>query len=287
MRLAVYYRVYAGNNLKSRPDWYDRRVCLRSLQETLAQSGVVVRFTFVSDGPFPDDLAPLVRPEDRTVHITGGSSAKALRRCYDVARSAARYDAADTLYWFAEDDYLYRPEAMRQLVAAAQTLPTTDYLALYVPDDSEWHATHPSQPYRAVPEVEQLRADVEGVPWHRTRQTTCTYGVRRGTLLADAWLLKLGSMAGGMWDAATWATVQRVEPYPWRYVLRDPAGYWSVRGVGKVVAKPAMRVLLNLIARFVPRPRRSLVAPEGNLAMHLETELVPAGAGWESLGRSA
>lgn len=124
-------------------------------------------------------------------------------------------------------------------------------------------------------------------PWHVIGQTTSTFGVRRDALVRDARLLRWGSTVGAPFDASTWAALQHVRPFAWRHLLSDLDGYASVRGLGKVVAKPAARLVLNLVSVWGRHPTRQLVAPTRDLAVHAESGRVPEDVGWDELGRAA
>jgi len=277
--LHVLYRTHPGGNRKPRPHWFSRALALKSLQRSVALLEGPTRWTFVADGGMSEAVAGLVRPGDDVVVVRGGAASSSLRRTVDVAVRAGAEDPAGTLYWFAEDDYLYRPEAVTQLTAAAQLLGPDAYLTLYTCDITSWCARHPSQPLVAVTDVADV--DVGGIAWHRIGSTTSSMAVTREALLADAGLLKLGTRAGAPFDLTTWSALQGISPYPWRYLLRDLDGYPTPRGVAKVVAKPPMRALLNVVAALRPAPaRRSLWAPVADLAMHLEVDVMPPGDDW-------
>lgn len=280
------YRTYASDNNKRRPDWYDRAAALRSLLQAQQAAGVPVTVTFVVDRQMASELEALVRPEDRVLTITGGSAAGSFRACLGVAVELAVAATSDTLFWFAEDDYVYRPEALAQLAAAVAGVEEADYFTLYVPDDSAWHAAHPSQPFRELRADEQRCALVDGREWRRVRQTTSTFGVRRDALLEDHRLLRLGTTVGAPFDAATWVALQRLRPFPWRHLFADLDPHLSPRGLAKVPAKPVMRTVLNVVSTARRRLPRVLLAPREDLAMHLERDLVPPGGGWDELGRS-
>ncbi|WP_299038880.1 hypothetical protein [uncultured Pseudokineococcus sp.] len=283
MRLHVLYRTRPGQNRKARPDFYSRSVALASLRRSVEESGEAVRISFVADGGLPDELAGAVREGERVHLVSGGSAAASMRACVRVAEGLAREDDGDVLYWLAEDDYLYRPDAVASLLAAAAAIPEADYLTLYTADGSAWFATHPSQPSRDVPSLPGGPVEVHGSVWDRVRGTTSTFGVRSRALREDGWLLRLASRAGSPIDGATWHSVQGMEPYSWRHLHRDLAPRRSVRGVGKVVVKPVMRVVVNLASHRRARAGRVLVAPREDLAMHLEVGLLPAGGDWERL----
>lgn len=285
MQISVLYRTHAGGNAKQRPAWYDRAATLRSLQHAESMAGVPVTVTFVVDRQMPPELTQLVRPQDQVVTIAGGSAAKSFRSCLGVAVTMAAAATPDTFLWFAEDDYAYRPESLHQLATAVAEVGDADYFTLYAPDDYAWHAEHASQPFYPLRADEERHADIDRRAWHRVRQTTSTFGVRRDALLEDARLLRLGSTVGAPFDSATWVALQGIQPFPWRHTLRDLDPYLTPRGLVKVPAKPLMRGVLNAAARTRRRPR-VLMAPREHLAMHLEHDKVPPGAGWDQLGRS-
>ena len=144
VELHVLYRTYAGMNSKKRPEWFDRRVALQSLLQSLDASGVESRITFLVDGRRPADLEDFDFP---TIGINGGNCAASFRGAIKAAAAIAADSSGDTLFWIAEDDYLYRPEAMSELASVARVSPQSAYLALHNPDDSRWHATtHPVSP---------------------------------------------------------------------------------------------------------------------------------------------
>ena len=286
MRLSVLYRTFPGSNDKRRPDWSSRTVALLSLREALDASGVDSTLTFVADGGLPDELASHVGPGERVVIVDGGSAAASFRRCVDVAAALAAHDPAETFYWLAEDDYLYRPDAFVRLSAAVDEVASADYFALYTADGSEWSATHKSQPDLTVPDLPEGRPTLDGVEWRRVRGTTSTFGVRGSALLADQRVLKLGSMVGAPFDGATWHALQGVAPFSWRHLLHDLDAYWSPRGVAKIVAKPVMRTVLNLEVARARSRARLLAAPVTDLAAHLEDGLIPAGYDWEARARA-
>ncbi|RBY87387.1 hypothetical protein [Blastococcus sp. TF02A-26] len=282
MRLQVLYRTHPGSNTKSRPSWFDRRAAWESLTASLAaveHSAVTV----VVDGGLPRELVEAIGREHRQVTVRGGRASTSFRCALAVGREISRTAPDDTLVWFAEDDYLYRPDAMPSLVAAVGALPDVDYFTLFTPDDSAWHASHPSQPDHRVPALPGGPVHAGGHRWQRIAKTTSTFGVRARALRSDRWLLDLGSRVGAPFDTATWHALQRLRPFPWRHLLSDLDPAASRRGTAKVVAKPAMRAVLNT-AGLVSRPR-VLVAPVDDLAVHMEVEHLSGGTDWAALAR--
>ena len=216
------------------------------------------------------------------MRIQGGRASSSFRGALAVAAGLAATEPADTLFWFAEDDYLYRPEAMGDLLAAAAAVPAADYLTLYAPDDAAWHAAHPSQPDRQPPSLPGGPVQVSGTGWDRIGKTTSTFGVRSAALLADRRLLDLGSRVGAPFDTATWHALQGFRPFPWRHVLADLDPAPGARGMVKVLAKPLMRTVLNGVTA-VARPSRTLIAPVQDLAVHMELGQVSAEVDWAAV----
>jgi len=281
--LHVLYRTHPRGNGKARPDFYDPVTAWASMLAALEQvPGATV--TVVADGGLPPALDEAVGPEHRRVLVRGGRASSSLRRALAVAAALARQEDGHTLFWFSEDDYLYRPEAMRSLCEAAAALPAADYLTLYTPDDSAWHAEHRSQPDQPVPPLPGGPVRVGGGLWQRAAKTTSTFGVRSAALRADRWLLDLGSRVGAPFDMATWHALQGLRPFPWRHLLADLEPAPGVRGLGKVAAKPLMRGALDL-ATAAARRHRVLVAPTRPLAAHMEVGYLPGSYDWAALAR--
>lgn len=269
--LTVFYRVTPASNGKPRPPWSSPRLALRSFLDALDRSGARTRFVTVADGGVPDELAGLLAERGEVVVVHGGSAPKSFRRLLDVARTVA----GDGLVWFAEDDYLYRPDAVTALLEAAEALPSADLLGLYTPDNAAWHARHRSQPGGHGPEQAW---QVGGRTWRRAWDSTSTFGLRARVLREDAWLLWLCSRCGGPWDHACVTALQGVAPYDWRHLHADLFLRPSRASAGRVVSRPLLRAAADTVALL--RRGRTWVAPEVSLATHLEPGYLAPGTDW-------
>ena len=263
----AYYRVTPTGNGKPRPHWFSERTAMRSF--LTAADRVDAEVVVVADGGVPATLHDLV--PGRVVEVRGGSAAKSFRRLLDVA------GAREGLVWFAEDDYLYRPEALEAVGEAAAALPQADYLGVYTPDNAAWHARARSQPARTGP-LETY--DVAGRAWRRAWASTSTFGLRAAALREDVGLLRLCSRAGGPWDHTCVLTVQGVPAYPWRHLYADLFLRPSWASAGRVVTRPAVRAAVDVAAR---RRSRTWVAPVVDLATHAEPGYVAPGTDWEQI----
>lgn len=271
--LHAFYRTTPAVNRKARPSWFSKRLALRSFLAAVAEAGPGVRVTFVADGGVPAGLADLVREAGPVVPVRGGDAPRSYRALLRVARSVR----GDGLVWFAEDDYLYLPHALRELRRAADALTGADYFGLYTPDNTAWHLDNPSQPGRRGP---QEQHDVGGTPWRRAWDSTSTFGLRTRALHRDARLLELCSRTGGPWDGTTVTTVQGVPSYAWRHLYADLHLRPTRASAQRVVGRPVLRGLANLAALDA---RARWVSPVTSLATHCEPAHLAAGTDWEAV----
>lgn len=271
--LHAFYRVTPAGNRKPRPPWFSKRLALRSFLGACAAAGPGVRVVFVADGGVPAELADLVRDAGPVVPVRGGDAPRSFRALLRVARQVRE----DGVVWFAEDDYLYRPEALQRLRAAADALPAADYFGLYTPDNTAWHLDHASQPGRRGP---QERYGVGGTAWQRAWDSTSTFGLRTAALHRDAGLLELCSRTGGPWDNTTVTTVQGVPSYAWRHLYGDLYLRRSRASAQRVVGRPVLRALANLAALDASA---RWVSPVTSLATHGEVGHLAPGTDWEQI----
>ena len=278
--LTAYYRVTPADNGKPRPPWFSRRTAMLSF--LAAAQRVAAQVVVVADGGVPAQLRDLV--PGPVVAVRGGSAPRSFRRLLDVARADGPPPAG--LVWFAEDDYLYLPDALAAVRAAADALPHADYFGVYTPDNAAWHARHRSQPAATRPGPTW---QVDGRTWRRAWASTSTFGVRGAALREDAALLRLCSRAGGPWDHTCVLTVQGVPAYPWRHLTADLFLRLSRASAGRVVSRPALRAALDVAAlrRAAAGRARTWVAPGVDLATHAEPGYVAAGTDWAAVAVAA
>jgi len=265
--LTVYYRVTPQSNDKGRPAWFSKSLALQSMLVSLQDCGAPYSVVYVADGGVPTDLAPIVERSGEVVTISGGSAAKALRRLLDLLQQP-EVTAGPGLLWLAEDDYLYRREAFRQLLAAYDGIPEAGYFNLYTPDNRAWHATHLSQPALRGPDDQRL---VDGVRWQRVYDSNASFGIRRDLVAADAPLLRAGSRSGAGWDHTMLLLTNGLRPFSWRHLLSDLYLEPRAPSLAKAAARPVIRTWLNLLqASRRGRPGSAWYAPVEDLSTHVE-----------------
>ncbi|TXR56977.1 hypothetical protein [Quadrisphaera setariae] len=287
MTLRVVYRSYGGDNHKDRPRGYSKLLCLQSFVRAL--EGVDVDVVFLNDGPVPVELLELMRGAGRVEQLVGSGMRASYWGALQLAtRRPGWHD--DDVVWFSEDDYLYRPDALRALARAAQDPATAsaDYFALYgstpgrsvlrpeeseLPDPRGWQAGEP----RVVGEQE----------WRRLRSTASTFGGRVRALRQDLGIFRLC-----MWphktmlrDHDTCLVLQGSSPYTASDLLRPVVQ--PVLGGGRGLSGAVRHaVLLPFLAatalRSLRRPsrRRTFLAAAPNLATHMEDGRLAPGTDW-------
>ncbi len=148
----IVYRSHAGENAKNRPGYYSKHIALLSLLRS-ADGLRDPEIVFLNDGPIPGARGALMAERGEVVTIAAGSNRASYRAA--VAREAAGAgEAGPELVWFAEDDYLYRPEELPALVAGAATVSDADYFSLYGSEAVDAAAPRTAPRPRALPGAE-------------------------------------------------------------------------------------------------------------------------------------
>jgi hypothetical protein len=284
--LHVVYRSHGGENAKGRPAWYSKQVALLSFLRA-AEGADHADLVFLNDGPIPQERLTLMREHGRVVAITGGSN----RASYLAAlRLAVRSDwADDDVVLFAEDDYLWRPDALTSLVATAATA-RAEYFAPYgvgTHDDIEGRVPQWRRPRTSRGE-DTLPADV--VRWVPHESTTSTFAVRVGALRQDHGLLVLCCLSGGDFDHTSLLAVQGIPRFRLRDLVSHHRGASSNPAVrlARAVYLTAFRGAVDVASLRTPSRRRRLAAADPAVCTHMEDGwLAPAPAGrpryWEDL----
>ncbi|MEW1960175.1 hypothetical protein [Kineococcus sp. NPDC059986] len=288
--LHVVYRSHGGENAKGRPSWYSKSVALDSFLRAVARARSVgdgVDVVFLNDGPVPAQRLTLMREHGTVRAITGGSN----RASYLAGlKLAVRSDwAADDVVLFAEDDYLWRPDALVSLDRAA-ALRRAEYLAPYgvgTHDDidgrvPQWRRPRAGRGEGSIPE--------QVVRWVPHQSTTSTFAVRLGALRQDHRLLVLCCLSGGDFDHTSLLAVQGVP----RFTLRDLVAHHpgassnpAVR-VARALYLTTFRGAVDVASLRRPSRRRRLAAADPAVCTHMEEGwLAPAPLGrpgyWEEL----
>jgi len=269
--LRVVYRFYAGEGAKPRPSYYSKRLALASFLrafEALGETGSVV---FVNDGLPDEDILHVMQQTGEVLYTDHGSS----RNSYLAALTMPRkHGWQEDIVWFAEDDYLYAPDALTQLISAANAVSEADYFALHGSIVSNPQGCPTAQTPVRVEPLHRPGGGVwlDGRFWRRISAITSTFGMRREALRQDERLLWLCPWSGCAWDHTSCLVAQGYEPYPWRHLFADlivPSTPRNQR-LRRAAIKIIMRVVVNLRSHRRPSRRRVLVSPTPALVAHME-----------------
>lgn len=287
MALRIVYRSHGGENTKDRPGYYSKLLGLVSFLR--AVEGMDLEIVFLNDGPIPDDRFRLMRAAGETVELPGVGMRGSYRAALACATSG-RW-STDDVVWFSEDDYLYHPDAFRELQRATVGIETADYFALY--------ASTPTRPAKRDDEPELHRpAGWRDLPawtvgdqaWSRVYSTTSSFGVRIGPLTEDLGIFRFCMVPHRtmLRDHDTCLLVQGFEPYSYSRLAREAVGMSTgdVRNRIRDAALAPFRLATNLRAHRRPSRRRLFVAADPNLATHMESGLESPGRDWPELAEA-
>ncbi|HKU38198.1 MAG TPA: hypothetical protein VJR89_08625 [Polyangiales bacterium] len=284
------YRSYGGENKKGRPFYYSKLVALLSLVRAVGEldSGSF-ELVFLNDGPIPQDRLRVMQRSGEVVARERLGMRGSMRAALSLPEERGWAD--DDVVWFAEDDYLYKPEALRGLAGAAAAFPDAQYFALYalIGDRLPNGGVQPADyPVPASWRASEAR-DVAGHNWTRALSTTSTFGARVKPLREDRTMMFLTMWSGGGWDHTTCLLYQGYRPFTWRALtlpMRQPSLTRRVRGAVISGIRTGMNAW-QLARAAGGYERRMLVAPDPALATHLETELLALGTDWAKVAEDA
>ena len=284
--LHVVYRSCGGENLKARPEYYSKLLALMSFLQCFQQlEPGFAEIIFLNDGPVPRDRLQVMEKSGEVL----ARSNLGLRGSWQsaLALPAQRGWPGNDLVWLAEDDYLYRPHALKDLITAAEVYPEADYFALYamvgsrLPNGGLSVDRVPNQD-RSPEAAAKL---VNGHPWCRAISTTSTFGARVKPLCEDRIMMQLASRSGGAWDHTISLMIQGFMPYPAGSLIALLRDREAKKNVLQRMVICAARVGLDVYhaARLVRRSsRRLVVAADPALITHLETEFMALGTDWRT-----
>ena len=266
--LHVIYRSCGPEGAKPRPEIYSKLLALESLiaAADMCEPGSV-ELIFFNDGPIPEPRLSRMHEAGEVVAGNFGSNRPSYRAALTIPR--ARHWPHDDVVLFAEDDYLYRQEALTELLSATRTV-SAQYFFPY--------AEH----VNVMPHDERTGA----LRWVPHDSTTSTFAVRVSALQRDERILRFCPYTGGAWDRASMLAVAGTPPFP-----HDAEEFIAVRP-RFALARAGVRLVTRTVLRIWVRGRRlrglrhTAVAAEPALATHLELGHLASGTDWASLAAS-
>ena len=253
-----------------------------SFLRAVGGAGFPVDIVFLNSAPIPGERHRMMREHGEVIDIEGLDLLRSYWRATRIPIERAW--PLDDLVYFAEDDYLYRSDALARLAEAAAAMPNASYFSLYAtvgttmpngmllegeflfPPPADWAGIEWSGPH--------------GVGWHCASSTTSSFAVRVRALHRDQWIHKVAPRCGYSWDHAAMMVAQGFQPYPFRIaltMLRDRRHSTQRR-----LKLAAWHTLVNVGWLRNRRRRHVLVASSPSLATHCETEFLALGHDWAS-----
>lgn len=281
--LHVVYRSYGGENLKGRPPYYSKLIALQSLLRAVSGAGQPIELVFVNDGPIPADRLTLMQDWGEVVALPGVGSRRSLLRALHLP-AERRWPGRDVA-WFCEDDYLYLPDALRQLGQAADALARVDYLGLYATVGNRPPEGGLVPSWLDVPDVAPVEpVSVGGRDWRGALATTSTFGARVDAVGEDRWLFDLSVATATAWDYTACLAYQGQRPFRWSRLAADPRpGERTAVQRAKVLAAVPARAGINLLALRQRRRRRVLMTVDPAVCTHLEAAHLATGTDWAAV----
>ncbi|MBW0088706.1 hypothetical protein I4I73_06480 [Pseudonocardia sp. KRD-184] len=264
-RLIIVYRSTDAENDKPRPSYYSKDLALASILRSAEALPCSPRFHFLNDGDLPIERLAVMQRYGRVHRLSGGSNRATFRSavaCHAAVRAGDR-----DIVWFAEDDYLYRPDALSTLMAGAVRFPEADYFSLYGSDalDTTAHGSDAVRRTQPGAEGNPAARNTGDAIWFPAHSTTSTFGVRGRALREDAALLRAMPWTGGAWDTATCLALQGYRPFP----VRDQ---WPGRTdlSGRLLLRALVRMGANVWSSRRSQRRRVLLGTDPELIWHME-----------------
>jgi hypothetical protein len=145
---------------------------------------------FVNSNPIPEDRLAIMRAAGRVEqHV-----ALHLHESYWAALDVALALPDGDLVLFAEDDHLYRADALSAVLEAARALPAVDYFAPY---GSTVSAMPNGEPLHAGLRAPRVGAEPLAPGWVRGISHTSSFVVRVAALRRDERLHRIAPRCGG------------------------------------------------------------------------------------------
>jgi hypothetical protein len=270
--------------MKGRPDFYDKRLALGSMIRSFKALTTPAELIYLNDGPIPSDRMSVMRQSGEVITRAEmgnrGSISTALR--LPIERAWKR----DDLVWFAEDDYLYRPNALEVFTQAANCYGDAQYFGLYALIGNRQPNGTPPEDGRVPARWQSDKPEcISGEIWRKALSTTSTFGARVWAIEADRNMMMAAMRCGGAFDHSTCLVYQGFTPYPLWFLAREIRAASSIDLLIRALLVSLVRTGFNMYAaiRRMWTPRRKLVASDPSLATHLETAFLAEGFDWALL----
>jgi len=212
-RIEIFYRSTGGESSEDRPSYYSKGLCLASMLAAARAVHPSPAITFVNDGPMPDDRVAVMEGAGKVVPLPGLGNSASYRQTLQMALDAPD----DAVVYLAEDDYLYRRDALRRLADALVELPGVDYFTLYD------HLDRYTRSDDAMGGLSRIFVPA-GHHWRSVESTCMTFAARAETLRRDSWIHRYCTRRSAPDDRKLWRMTQGTTKYWWKLPKRTLVG---------------------------------------------------------------
>lgn len=212
-RLDIFYRSTGGESSEDRPSYYSKSLCLESMIAAARALEPAPTITFVNDGPMPEERVALMEGAGDVVSLPGLGNSGSYRRTLKMALDVPE----DAVVYLAEDDYLYRRDALRKLAGAVGELPDIDYFTLYD------HLDRYTRSDDAVGGLSRVFL-AAGHHWRSVESTCMTFAARAEALRHDSWVHRYCTRRSAPDDRKLWRMTQGTTWYRWKLPKRTLVG---------------------------------------------------------------
>jgi hypothetical protein len=264
LQLHIVYRSTGKENLKPRPAYYSKLVCLLSLLRAVETYEGTVEIAYLTDGPIPPDQLELMNSSGSVIPASFDSVREACLGANSVPELRAWPD--EDLVYFVEDDYLHLPESLVELIEAAKKASRASYFGTYGTI---------LEPRTAV--LPTARRE-----WDVGHSTTHTFAVRLAAFRRDGWIYRLG----GSLDRDICQSYRGFRPFRWGAVVDEFRGKTvplAASGRRRRLSRLSFQVAMNLLATRRSLRPHLLIISYPSLATHLELPHVAPGVDWEKV----
>jgi len=268
--LAVCYRIYPRVSGKPIFSFTDKlALVLLNLKCFKAATGILkVKLWVILDNcpPAYEEIVKVLfpQPDVELILLKGEGNEATFSRQIEVLTC----QTAAELVYFAEDDYLYLPNALESAVGFMRRHPEADFVTLYD------HADNYTKYIHRVKGAEFVEA---GCCWHTISSTCLTFMARKQALLETAEVFHTFRQKNS--DLGIWLALTKVRAAnPWSFI----------RSLGDGLFFAASHVLAwrHGWRQLLFGKRRTLWVATPSLATHMENSGLAPGVDWENIFKS-
>ncbi len=274
-RVHVYYRYVEGDGNKPRPPFFSKELAVQSLMTSLERvdPGRIGAVELHVDGP-KCELSPRILDRFTVRYHEQAGNAASYIRTIRAATDGRIPSDDDDIVFLAEDDYLWKPDAIPAILRLFENHPGVNAATTY---DHPDYRTVPRQK-RYIGRYDRGTVTEDHVSWTPVASTCMTYAARLSFLRRTLWAHEYISRRSSPDDTELWFTINRV-PRVSRGLVRNA-----------LTALPSPRLwsaAIESAASCAPiGARPNLFAARPSLSTHMHEPYLPEGTDWAELARS-